>query len=72
MTEEEKKQLVDEVTKEIAGIYKLNGLDFFALSAKETDVVIQVFQFGVGFIENKKAKFISEGIEKLNNGEIPF
>lgn len=52
MTEEQKQKTAAISLQEIVAIYKINGLNFFALSEKERDVVFQVFQSGTSFISN--------------------
>jgi hypothetical protein len=71
LNDNDKQKLVDKVSIEIATICKFYNVDFYELEKNQQQMIIEVFQFGVGFIEKMKkdeieAKIVSLRLPKTN------
>lgn len=66
-------EIIKETTAEFKFYCKVRGLDWYSLDKTTKDLMIDAFQFGVRYVEQKKKEFIDKGIKELiNPEEIPF
>lgn len=49
-------KIVNVVSKEIAGICRLYGVDFYQLDKKRIEMLVAIFQLGVGFMQSDLAQ----------------
>lgn len=70
LSEEQKRKVEREVTKELVLAFRVEGIDFLAFDKKTMNHLIIAFQVGVTFWEKKRRQFQEEAMQ--NTEEIPF
>lgn len=66
LNDKTKQQLQDLVYNEITGICRLYGVNTYVMNKKQIQMLVTIFQAGVGFLENIKQNEVTTGIREFN------